>query len=68
MTVSNTNHIISYSVSFGFPNGWETDGPFGIWNHPDGSNIVNLEPGYLRTRPDGTKKEFGDLYVAMTED
>lgn len=50
------------------PNEWTTAGPFGIWNHPDGSTICGIEPGYVRIRPDKTEKEFDDLYKAMTEE
>lgn len=46
-------------------NGWYSEGPFGIWHHPDGSTIVNTEPGYVLTR-NGKELRFNDLSLAMS--
>jgi len=53
----------------GYPNGWYDNGPFGIWNHPDGYLIVGMCPGYALSKKENGKRielgEFDDLYTAM---
>lgn len=47
------------------PYGWTTAGPFGIWNHPKGFEIVNVEPGYV-LKNDTTGDTIGE-YESLDE-
>lgn len=45
---------------------WYDEGPFGIWKHPDGDEIINQEPGYILTQKNGEMLKFDNLHEAMT--
>ena len=50
------------------PHGWKTQGPFGIWNHPDGSEVVCIEPGYILSLPNGAVLQFDNFEDALNFD
>jgi hypothetical protein len=49
----------------GYPGKWYDNGPFGMWDHPDGYSIVGTNPGYVLSKDNKTLGEFDDLYTAM---